>query len=69
MANSEPVSKPADPCLPLLKSPLVENHHAASVLNHGHPSGPDFGEFGYRDASDTDFVLQRHNEATAVEVR
>lgn len=67
MAHSKPISNPADPSLPLLKSPLVENHYAASVLDSGHPSGPDFGEFGYRDASDIEF--QRHNEATAVEVR
>lgn len=69
MAHSEPISNPADPSLPLLKSPLVENHHAASVLDNGHPSGPDFGEFGYRDASDTNLEFQRHNEATTVEVR
>lgn len=70
MANPDPVSEPADPNLPLLKSPLVENHHAVSVhVDKEHPSGPEFGEFGYRDASDTGLEFQRHNEATAVEVR
>jgi hypothetical protein len=70
MANNESVSKPADPSLPLLKSPLVQSHHAASdrVPKAG-PSGPDLSEFGYRDASDTGLEFQRHNEATAVEVR
>jgi len=69
MANDESVSEPADLSLPLLKSPLVQNHHAASDrVPKAQPSGPDLGEFGYRDSSDTGLEFQRHSEATAVEV-
>ncbi|KAK1828879.1 hypothetical protein QBC39DRAFT_288437 [Podospora conica] len=68
MANGESALEPVQ-TLPLLKSPLVENRNVSpDTVPKRQPSGPDFGEFGYRDASDTGLEFQRYNEATAVEV-